>query len=308
MKNLKIALILLAAVAMFCSCSKDEDETATANNLKLTVTSSIGNELSTANMDEVLPTDFTVTVNASEETNGLKSITGAVYGIWKGGISEDHQEGDLEEIFSAEDFNTLYVDGVFKKKDKTFSAEIPFSFTKANVETYASWCKAIRVTVTAVSNAKEPETLTRECNITLTVAEPEPETTAAEATGDFTWRRLGSTKEGIQEFGLNFFSRATANIRPIDETSKLYILSSSDYAIESLEALNEKLVSAQSEYRGVSVDASADYDDVIATVYDGKTYLMHITSCEINTPAAGTEIIIHGTYKRFANPTPAETK
>lgn len=296
MKNLKIALILLAVVAIFSSCKKDEDETtATANGLKLTVTSSIGNELSTANMDEVLPTDFTVTVNASEETNGLKSITGAVYGIWKGGISEDHQEGDLEEIFSAEDFNTLYVDGVFKKKDKTFSAEIPFSFTKANVETYASWCKAIRVTVTAVSNAKEPETLTRECNITLTVAEPAPSYTE----GTFEWIREGSTRTGLDTYGLQWTTNAKvtqAVIKPV-EGAKLYILSANDYAATSLSDINFPAEATQ--YKSVSCEANGDYNDVIATVYNGKTYVMNVTRGTVSTSAAGTKVTITGNVKTF---------
>lgn len=298
MKNLKIALILLAVVAIFSSCKKDEDETtATANGLKLTVTSSIGNELSTANMDEVLPTDFTVTVNASEETNGLKSITGAVYGIWKGGISEDHQEGDLEEIFSAEDFNTLYVDGVFKKKDKTFSAEIPFSFTKANVETYASWCKAIRVTVTAVSNAKEPETLTRECNITLTVAEPAP--SFSEST--FEWKRDGSNYTGLDVYGLQWDANSKtvyANIKPL-ANAKLYQLTAAEYAATSVSDID--FSNEISVYRGIGWDAAGTYNDVIASVYNGKTYVFHITSSTMTEkPNQGGYIFtINGDVKTF---------
>lgn len=304
MKNLKIALILLAAVAMFCSCSKDEDETtATANGLSLSVTGDV-RELNVATMAD--PTNVTIEVTASDETNGLEEITGKLIGICKAGVVPNENldgflpEDELDELI---DITDVYFSD-FEKKDKTYKATMVYPFSKSDVELYASLYKSLRFSVTVV-NRKENKSLMKEWNITLTAEEP---ATTAEATGDFTWRRLGSTKEGIQEFGLNFFSRATANIRPIDETSKLYILSSSDYAIESLEALNEKLTETKDEYRGVSVDASADYDDVIATVYNGKTYLMHITSCEINTPAAGTEIIIHGTYKRFANPTPAETK
>jgi len=177
MKNLKIALILLAAVAMFCSCSKDEDETtATANGLSLSVTGDV-RELNVATMDD--PTIATIKVTASDETNGLESISGYLYGICKANaVPNENLDGFLaeDELYQIIDLTSLYFDD-FKKKENSYSTEMPYPFTKANVEEYAALFKSLRFSVTVV-NRKENKSLMKEWTITLIAEEPEPETTA----------------------------------------------------------------------------------------------------------------------------------
>ena len=80
--------------------------------------------------------------------------------------------------------------------------------------------------------------------------------------------------------------------------SRLYILSASDYDATSLYSIY--FPTESDLYKNVSVDANGTYNDVIATVYNGKTYLINVTRCSVvSGDSYGTKFTITGSYKRF---------
>ena len=130
--------------------------------------------------------------------------------------------------------------------------------------------------------------------------------------GTFRWTRQGTQSSGFDEFGLvsgNVNSDLYLNINAM-EGARLYILSSSDYAITDINTLNIRLTSETQAtvYNGVNVGyASHSYDDVIATVYNGKTYLIHVTNSVSQSETAGTLVTITGTYKMWGSGSTAST-
>jgi hypothetical protein len=119
--------------------------------------------------------------------------------------------------------------------------------------------------------------------------------------GSFEWvRQGGGAATGLDEFGL-YWNRNNnkayfAYIQPLDG-SRLYILSASDYDATSLYSIY--FPTESDLYKNVSVDANGTYNDVIATVYNGKTYLINVTRCSVVSYSYGTKFTITGSYKRF---------
>jgi len=127
--------------------------------------------------------------------------------------------------------------------------------------------------------------------------------------GTFQWERIGPQASGLDEYGLYWQSNTKsiyANIKPLDG-ARLYILNSADYSITDINTLNARLTSETEAtvYRGVSVDvSSATYDDVLATVYNGKTYLINVTRAVMTYDASsGSHCTITGTYKLWESGT-----
>ena len=120
--------------------------------------------------------------------------------------------------------------------------------------------------------------------------------------GSFEWERQGGgSASGLDEFGLewrlNNQKAVYAVIKPLTGAT-LYILNSNDYAATSLADINFPAESTQ--YKGVNVELSTGtYDDVIATEYNGKTYLIHVTGSSSVQEVSGLHSVITGTYKRF---------
>ncbi len=120
----------------------------------------------------------------------------------------------------------------------------------------------------------------------------------------FEWmRNSGDPATGLDEFGLSWQINTKdvfAQITPVDN-ARLYILESSDYAITDINTLEARLASETEAtvYNNVSVTTNNTYDDVIATVYNGKTYLIHVTNCSVEV-TTNTTITITGTYKVWA--------
>lgn len=121
---------------------------------------------------------------------------------------------------------------------------------------------------------------------------------------EFTWNRHGGADAtGLEEFGLQWTSNTKeevfANIRPLDGAA-LYEFDPSvwDATTTDLEkaALFSELTFGISVFRGVSCNASADYDYVIGTTYNGENHLIHITRAEVHK-FKGTDITITGEAK-----------
>ncbi|MCF0206167.1 MAG: hypothetical protein HUK15_01955 [Bacteroidales bacterium] len=268
MKNLKIAMILVAAVALFCSCGDD-----LTNAPKVTMTDAEGNtemvfDLGTASSVNV---NFTANVDAAKGINSL-TITRTMFNAAEEVMGDvvnyemDHEvAGSLAETFAMEE---------------TLAAADVNGVAKVVYEVVVVDAKDAQASAAYTVNVKAAE--------------------YTEAT--FEWSRLGNTRTGLDEFGLQWTSNAKvveAVIKPV-EGAKLYILSAEDYAATSLEQIT--LPAEATQYKSVSCEASKDYNDVIATVYNGKTYVMNVLRGEVATVSGqGTKVTITGNYKAFVN-------
>ncbi|MBR6068275.1 MAG: hypothetical protein IKP45_10805 [Bacteroidales bacterium] len=269
MKNFKIVMILVAAVAMFCSCGDPEAPTATfadANGL-----TEMTFDLANASVD----VNATLTAN---DAKGLKSIkiTRTMYDANNEVLGTPFDEYDIPDY-----------EGLTE-----YSAKFEETLAKADVKDAA---KVVYEAV--VINKKDVQ---KEATYTVNVVAP------SFTEGTFEWKRLGgAAATGLADFGLSWTASGktvTAKIVPTNG-AKLYILEAADYAITNITDLNAKLTSEANEYRGVNAEAPTNktYNDVIATVYNGKTYLINVTASVGTVETQGNQIVVTGTYKAFEN-------
>lgn len=272
MKNLKIAMIFVAAVAFFCSCGDP-----VAPTVKLVD----ANELDAATFntgDAEFAVDITGTITAE---NGINTVTlnrtmfdaqGEVF-------------GDVLKYTLENDPTGL----------NDYSFAIQETITAAEVEGAAS----IVYDVVVVDQKDAQAT----ASYTIAVVAPEvpegPQYTEAE----FTWMRLGNTREGLDQFGLQWTGNGKAVqaiIKPV-EGAKLYIVDAAAFASETVPTLG----TPAEQYKSVSCEANGTYNDFIATEYNGKTFIINVTKGVVSSEAAGTKVVITGKYHEFAAATPA---
>lgn len=131
---------------------------------------------------------------------------------------------------------------------------------------------------------------------------------------DFSWVRKGANLQGDTEeimaaMGLQWggsYKDIYATIKPLNDNCKMYALIDSDvFETITTEAelsaffsnLQENTLPTM-EYRHITTNNSADYNDIIAVVNpEGIEYLIHITHAAIETGSYGTQITITGQYK-----------
>lgn len=283
MKNFKIVMILVAAVAMFCSCGGDPEAPVVA----LTDSTS-----ATETTFDLANPSLTVTLGlATSDEKGLKSIE----------LTRTSYDANGESLGKPVEFPIPAAD---YEGMTDYSGAVLDTLTKTDVE---GATKVVYEVV--VTNKKDAQ-----AKATYTVNVVAPSFTMNE--GTFEWFRQGNTKTGFDQFGLQFENATKsimANIKPLTD-AKLYILEPADYAITNINDLNAKLTAEATVYRNIITDNSGTvtYDDVIATVYNGKTHLLHITSATTvpyneTTNPGGAKVTITGTYKTFES-TPVAAK
>lgn len=120
---------------------------------------------------------------------------------------------------------------------------------------------------------------------------------------DFTWERVGAANgTGLEEFGLSWtanIKEVFASICPV-EGCTLYGFSNVNFAEITTEAAKNALFveAAQIErIHEVSAEATADYDLVYGTNYNGVFHLIHITHATVSVATEGTTIVINGQAK-----------
>lgn len=138
----------------------------------------------------------------------------------------------------------------------------------------------------------------------LTVEEA---TTPLEGEQDLEWQRIaGNPGTGLEMFGLKWVANAK-EINAIiqkDGADKFVQLNSEDWInFSTKEDLMDAVEAAQdlgdNGYRGVSAEASGTYDDVLAVMYMGEYYIIHITEGTlVIDPVNGTTITINGMYNK----------
>ncbi len=264
MKNFKIAMILVAAVAMFCSCGDPEAPTVTLNGDVTTF------NLASAEQPVVLTVD-------AKAPKGLENLYGNVWGYY----ANDTTPQFISELKIGDDF-TVGTDA--------YNGTINYTLKKESVNAY----EKVLFQVVAVTK-KDVEAAG---NFYVTIEQP------AVTEANFTWVKHGNTTEDLSAYGLNWNRNVKATkveILPVTN-AKLYVLESTDYANTDVNFLNGKQTAEK--YYNVRADQSGTYDDVIASVYNGKTYLFHVTKGEIlpyneTTNPTGTKVTITGTVKTF---------
>ena len=273
MKNFKIVMILVAAVAMFCSCSK-EGPTATFTEKNTTLTY----DLYTADQ-MLLEFDGNITAEAGIKTLKVTRTTMDSTDAVKGDIILFTFEKDPEG-------ETAYP---FTIKDTLFKAQLE---------------KGYKVVYDVEVADKKDQSLVTPVQYTINIIDNTPVVTFTMTETDFTWVKHGNNTEDLSAYGLNWNRNIKATkveILPI-ANAKLYVLESADYANTDVDFLNGKQTAEK--YYNVKADQNGDYDDVIASVYNGNTYLFHVTKGEIlpyneTTNPTGTKVTITGTVKTF---------
>lgn len=263
MKNLKIAMIFVAAVAFFCSCGNGEAPSVTMTG---DVTSF---DLATASSLDV---NIDVNVKADKGINTL-SVTRTMYN------ANDEILGDVTTYELEEDPAGL--------TEKEFS--IKETLTSAEVAGAAKVVYAV-----AVVDKKDA---TGDADYTISVITP----AYTEAT--FTWKREGTTvTPDMSEFGLVWGGTTTdlkATFKPV-EGGKLYVLAAADFE-QTSDANVAALLAGKTpveSYHGISAAASNNnLTDVLATVNGGKTYLFRLEKSTVVSRA--THITVTGTYRLF---------
>lgn len=270
MKNFKIAMILVAAVALFCSCGDPEAPTASFADAN-------GQNEMTYNLAEATcNVDITLSVT---DKKGIKTIT----------VTRTSYDASEKVLGTPVEFDIPAAD---YKGLTEYSGNIKQTLAKADVK------DAAKVVYEAVVVNKKDAQAT--ATYTVNVVAP----AFTEAT--FEWKRVGSANAtGLDAFGLKWTGNAKtvyAQIKPIDNNTKLYKLAAADYdkAIAEINFGEEQTV-----YAGVQCDNGADYNDVIASVYNGKTYIINVKKSTITTnTTTGTTITITGNVKTYES-TPA---
>ena len=123
---------------------------------------------------------------------------------------------------------------------------------------------------------------------------------------DFEWKRDGSNPgTGLEAFGLEWTSNIKevhAVIKTINDDVKLYQIPAEKWATVTTQPEKVALFTEEGialpirTYNGVSAEATHEYNDVIATYYNGEYYLIHITKGEVTYDNA-THITITGEWK-----------
>ncbi|HPR61316.1 MAG TPA: hypothetical protein PLF35_10245, partial [Prolixibacteraceae bacterium] len=129
------------------------------------------------------------------------------------------------------------------------------------------------------------------------------ETPLSEA-ADFEWKRVGgSAGTGLEMFGLTWTINKSTMINAIirKDADKFVELAPEQWTtITNREALVEAVDAAEDmdEWNKISAEvASKSYDLCLATIKEGKYFLIHITNSSVSVSDVGTTISITGQYK-----------
>ena len=268
MKNFKIVMILVAAVAMFCSCGDPDAPT-------VTVTGDV-NEYDLATPEKAV----TLTVNATAP-KGIENVYGDVWGI---------KQNDTVALgqLTINDFTA----------GDSYKGTIKYTMKKDSVKNYE---KVLFQVVAATKKEVEGAG-----HFTVDIK-------AAVAEANFEWKRVGTKNPDLSQYGLKWTQNNVkadptfAYIEPLNANAKLYELAAADYNKASISDITFPAPLTE-PYKKISADATKTYDNVIASVYEGKTYVFHITKATNSYNATtGTTLVIEGTVKTFET-TPASAK
>jgi hypothetical protein len=286
MKKLALALMCLVSVAFFASCTKPVE------NPEPTIAVMTGDNFISGTIEEPtiinlndenainLKWGFHVESNA-ETKKQLASLKLTFEEIFNGETYVSDTTIDLTGMTSY-DFSEF----LFDQEERTILEEV-----------------TIKAVVTDADNK------TNNATIALKLDMPEmplPET-------PIEWIRkannlIGNTEAEMAAMGLqwtgSYKDDIYATLRPVDGAT-LYVCEGDDFDEITTDVEKDKYFNDLAEtaiavdrYRNIKATASGTYNDMLAVVYDGETFLIHITYAKVdNLGSAGTQITITGEAK-----------
>lgn len=276
MKKLALALMCLVSVAFFASCTKPVENPEPAISV-------ISDEGFIQNGDVIdLGTPFVYGFKMTANTETKKELS--QLSITTTIIDLDGKEESSEEIIS--------ISG-----QSEYSFVDTLSFVAKDIIAYAKF--------TAVVTDVDGKTNSAIISVSINEAAQPLFARPIE------WIRKGANLEGNTEaemaaVGLEWtgsYKEVFATIRPLTDAT-LYLCDGDDYDkittdVEKAAYFADLMENAEStdRYRKITTNNSANYNDMLAVVYDGETYLIHITRAEIATGNYGTQITIKGETK-----------
>ena len=268
MKNLKLILVMIAAMSMVAvSCSKDDDDT-TPVDVTPNISFKGGNEYISSDATVTVGETFMIGITASSNTNSGKKLKSVTLTETSNNVSNILNDS----IFSEAAYDVNY------QLTMPIEGESVFKFEVTDKDGEKS---SVSLTITA-----------------------EPGTTAlGDAEATYFERVAGAPGTGLDMFGLkweNNLKLINAVIEK-DVATKFVELTSEAWAFTTLEELVEAVDAADDmdDFRGVSADANGTYDYVLGVINGGEYFMIHITKAEVVVdPQIGTTIKIIGESKK----------
>ena len=278
MKKISFIALFAAVIGMTIMSSCKKDTTHAAPTITFSNGSSQELDFVAAGSDSIHVL-FSVSVNAEAEINTFAITQKATDTL--GGVTPTAYDAATTNGFKGETAKTYYFDKWFHTSDFVSVTKYDYEFTVTDKDdqTYS-----MTYTVTKKDNAEETHPL--------------------DAASSFTWERVGgNAATGLDTYGLKWTSNAKATHAQVkkDNATKLVILTSAQWtSIETKEDL-AAAVEAGSDvdvYDNVSTDASATYDDVIATKVGSEYFIIHVTKATVTSDNSGTTVTITGESKK----------
>jgi len=275
MKKLALALVCLVSVAFFSSCDPEEI-------------------LSTEPTIAVMTGDGFIT-GTVENPQTISSADGI---DWAYGFHVESNVNTKKELSNLKVTYTLNSEGGILSFDTIIdlTGKTSYDFSEKIFESKEIMLDlTVTAVVTDVDNQSNTAALAFKVDVPPMELEPVP----------FVWTREGSNEaEGLDFLGLKWTKNAKEVFAVIEPVEGAILYGFDDPTIwdkvttdVELDALFSDGGAAQviRDYRGVSAWASHEYDDVIATYYEGFYYLIHVTKGTVSTK--GTNITIEGEWK-----------
>lgn len=118
---------------------------------------------------------------------------------------------------------------------------------------------------------------------------------------------IGNAEEEMAALGLKWtanYKEVFATIEPLNDDVILYLCNGDDFY--DIDFMNDKYAyfinltenaTPIEKYRNISIQNSADYNDMLAVIYGDELNLIHINRAEIEISAYGTQVTIRGEVK-----------
>jgi len=267
MKKFKFIFVLVASLGLaFTSCNKDDDTTPVDESPVINFKGGDGYISSDATVK--VGEEFTIGITANENSNTGKNLRNVGFTVTSN--------------------NQIVLEGDSAFNETSYNVDYTFTLASAGEA-------VIKFEVTDKSD------MTSSVSLTITA---EPATTPLGQATDFTWTRVGgNAATGLGDFGLKWENnlKVVHAVIQKEEATKLVQLSADAWTnITTMEDLMVAVDAADdmADYRGVSVEANADYNDVLGVIYNNEYYMIHITSADVSVDNNGTTVNIYGQSKK----------
>ena len=277
MKKLALALVCLVSVAFFASCNPEGQPTIQVLNEE-------GYVQNNANLN--VNTDYVFGFIMASNTATNKALSNLKVNV---------------ETFDAEGNSlatTVWADKALTGTSYTYTDTLYFELQREEIVGTA--------VITAIVTDAAGQTATATINVSVIQPAQMLEV------NDITWVRRGSNCQNEEEMaacGLKWVARDPyhANIQPLNENCKLYVVLNNAEAFNAVTTDVEKAAyfatlmetgTPVTEYRNISTSADGEYNDILAVVdASGQQHLVLFIKAQVETGSFGTQTTITGKTK-----------